>query len=169
MKLVIENDRFPESPRNWDNLGTMFTMHRHYDFSDEGAKNVNPKTFNGVILPVYMYDHSGIRLSTNPFECKWDSGQLGVIYCEADKIRKEFNCKRITKKIRVKVEEILKAEIEVLDDYVTGNVWGYTLYDDNGEHKDSCWGFFGDPDDNMQKMILNDCGADPNTEVEVKY
>lgn len=169
MKLVIENDTDATSPRNWDNLGKIFTQHRRYDFSDNGATNVNPKSFKGVILPVYMYDHSGIRLSTSPFGCKWDSGQLGIIYCDADKIRKEFNCKLITKKIRAKVEAILKAEIKALDDYVTGNVWGYNLYNDNGESIESCWGYFGDPNKDMQKMILDNCGADLNTEVEVKY
>ena len=33
-----------------------------------------------VILPLYLYDHSGITMSTGPFSCPWDSGQVGWIY-----------------------------------------------------------------------------------------
>ena len=168
MKLIIEQDKDAISPRSWDNLGTLFTKHRHYDFSDDGAKNVNPKTFKGVILPVYMYDHSGIILSTEPFSCPWDSGQIGVIYCGVDKIRKEFNCKRVTKQIKDKVACLLKGEIETLNQYVNGDVWGFTLYGDNEEIIDSCWGFFGDPDTSMQQAMISDYGIDPNVQIIVE-
>lgn len=33
-----------------------------------------------IILPLYLYDHGGITMSTGPFSCPWDSGQLGWIY-----------------------------------------------------------------------------------------
>ena len=36
-----------------------------------------------VILPLYLYDHSGISMSTSrtyPFDCQWDSMQVGWIY-----------------------------------------------------------------------------------------
>ncbi len=33
-----------------------------------------------VILPLYLYDHGGITMRTNPFSCPWDSGQVGWIY-----------------------------------------------------------------------------------------
>lgn len=34
-KLVIERDEYSESPREWDNLWTLLTMHRKYDLWDE--------------------------------------------------------------------------------------------------------------------------------------
>ncbi len=37
------------------------------------------KTKN-CILPVYLYDHSGITINTVPYSCRWDSGQIGWIY-----------------------------------------------------------------------------------------
>ncbi len=33
-----------------------------------------------IILPLFLYDHSGITMSTGPFSCPWDSGQVGWIY-----------------------------------------------------------------------------------------
>jgi|TARA_Y100000034_G_scaffold70796_1_gene85367 hypothetical protein len=33
-----------------------------------------------VILPLFLYDHSGITMSCAPFSCPWDSGQVGVIF-----------------------------------------------------------------------------------------
>lgn len=41
-----------------------------------------------VILPLYLYDHSGITISTGPFSCPWDSGQVGWIYAPKDTFRK---------------------------------------------------------------------------------
>jgi hypothetical protein len=90
-----------------------------------------------------MYDHSGIILSTNPFKCRWDSGQVGWIFVTKEKLRKEFGVRRITKKIKEKAREILAEEVNVYSDYIEGNVFGYILKDENGEELDSCWGFYG--------------------------
>jgi len=38
-----------------------------------------------IILPLYLYDHSGITMSTGPFSCPWDSGQVGWIYAPKQK------------------------------------------------------------------------------------
>ena len=43
-----------------------------------------------VILPLYLYDHSGITMNTTGFSCPWDSGQVGWIYADADCIKKEY-------------------------------------------------------------------------------
>lgn len=32
--------------------------------------------------PLYLYDHSGLSISTGEFSCKWDSGLLGVAWVE---------------------------------------------------------------------------------------
>ena len=40
-----------------------------------------------VILPLYLYDHSGITISTGPFSCPWDSGQVGWIKAPKDTFR----------------------------------------------------------------------------------
>jgi len=38
-----------------------------------------------IILPLFLYDHSGITMSTGPFSCPWDSGQVGWIYASKQK------------------------------------------------------------------------------------
>lgn len=75
---------------------------------------------NCEILPVYMYDHSGITISTRPFSCPWDSGQVGFIY-----VTKE-TCENIGENFNA-AERILKSEIEILDQYFTGDVWHYCI------------------------------------------
>ncbi|SHF15500.1 hypothetical protein SAMN02745133_01946 [Desulforamulus putei DSM 12395] len=42
-----------------------------------------------IILPLYLYDHSGITMNTTGFSCPWDSGQVGWIYCSKERFRKE--------------------------------------------------------------------------------
>lgn len=38
-----------------------------------------------AMLPLFLYDHSGITMSTGPFHCPWDSGQVGFIYMTYEK------------------------------------------------------------------------------------
>jgi hypothetical protein len=101
-----------------------------------------------VILPLYLFDHSGITMNTTGFSCPWDSGQVGFIYMTKDAILKNYAVKDISDELRCKVAEQLKAEVASYDQYLTGDVYGYVIKDENGEDldnclHDSCWGFFG--------------------------
>jgi len=97
-----------------------------------------------VILPLYLYDHSGITMSTGPFTCPWDSGQVGWIVCDPATIEKEFNGDRDL------AEKALQAEVEVYDAYISGQVYGFIIEErdqddcDGWEAVDSCFGFYGD-------------------------
>ena len=120
-----------------------------------------------VILPLYLYDHSGITMRCAPFSCPWDSGQVGYIYVTKEQLRKEYNVKRVTKAIKEQAERVLRGEVEVYDDHLTGNVWGYSvkvLAPDPACEKcggvvlryeldDSCWGYYGDPRDYMLSVV----------------
>ena len=96
-----------------------------------------------IVLPVYMYDHSGVTIATTPFPCRWDSGQVGVIFVTKAKAMRALGESRVTKKFQARVEWYLNSEIELLDAYVTGEVFGFEIVDENGEVEDSCWGFYG--------------------------
>jgi len=111
-----------------------------------------------VMLPLYLYDHSGITMRTTGFSCPWDSGQVGFIYVTKEKLRQEYSVKRVTGATIKRAEGVLKGEVETYDDYLTGNVWGYSIEvtssetcdtcghtDHPTEFDDSCWGFYGDP------------------------
>ena len=163
--IEVHQDESPESPRNWDNLGKMICFHRRYNLGDkhdydhnnysgweEQRKDIEKTENTCVILPLYLYDHSGITMSTSPFSCNWDSGQVGWIVVSEEDVRKEFNVKRITKDIIEKVTKILEGEVETYDQYLTGDVYGYKIFkvsecELGHEHKeelDSCWGFYGE-------------------------
>jgi len=114
---------------------TMIRIERVYQ---EHLKRALDEHF--YILPLYLYDHSGVSISTGPFSCPWDSGQVGFIYCSADRAQKE-----IGPQFRSKIEECLKSEVETYDAYLRGLVVGYVAEDPDGEHIGSCWGFY--PDD----------------------
>lgn len=97
-----------------------------------------------ILLPLYLYDHSGITMSTSSFSCPWDSGQVGYIYMTMERARKEWS--GTDEEIRTKALACLEAEVKVYDDYLTGEVYGYVIEDDEGEEVESCWGFYGEED-----------------------
>lgn len=98
-----------------------------------------------IALPVYLYDHGGITISTSPFSCPWDSGFFGIIAVPLDKVRREYGWKNITAKRRKRIEGYLQDEISTLDNYYTGEVFGYRIMpeSDDDNELDSCWGFYG--------------------------
>ena len=97
-----------------------------------------------VILPLYLYDHSGITMSTSSFRDGWDSGQVGYIYISYEKIREEYGYKRINATRKKKIHEYLNVEVETYDQYLTGDVYGFKDFCNVcDEELDSVWGFFG--------------------------
>lgn len=151
---IYRDDMFTDdSPRSWCNLGTMVCWHNRYVLGDENPMQ-SPENYlqaleECIILPLYLYDHSGITINTTGFSCPWDSDQVGFIYVSKDDIRKEYNWKYITHKRINQVEEYLRNEVKTYDDYLTGNVYGYVIKDQNDEHVESCWGFYGDYEDGL--------------------
>jgi len=158
-----------------------------------------------VILPVYIYDHSGITLNTVGFSDPWDSGQVGWIYASKGKFLKETGYTKnelfstdphrkpkVGERVKInsrgdfgqvkkisdgkvvvdfdynkaldyrkpenvvtvpltdiaevlanRAEEMLREEVEVYDQYVRGDVYGFILETPEGELMDSCYGFYG--------------------------
>lgn len=99
-----------------------------------------------VVLPLYLYDHSGLTMNTTGFSCPWDSGQVGWIYASKDTVLQEYGGTRLTAEKRKKAEALLRGEVETYDYYLRGECYGYELYK-NGELSDSCWGFLGSLED----------------------
>jgi hypothetical protein len=156
LTIEIHQDDMDNNPREWDNLGTMVCFHRRYDFGDKkhgfnGPEDLQKKLDEKdcISLPIYMMDHSGLTIKTDPmiFQAMdsqgWDWGKLGYIFADAEKIRKEYSCKRITKAIREKVLEVLNQEIETFNQYVQGDVYFFLIKDESGNVLDSCGGMFG--------------------------
>jgi len=194
-RVTLRPDHDPESPREWDNMGTMVCFHSRYNLGDEKPKHGVEGWLDGLIydlvepddpelipvdhkraildkhtvmLPLYLYDHSGITMSTGAFSCPWDSGQVGYIYCTLEQARENWmrpdatwdtmlpqnNGPDITMREYAKL--VLEGEVETYDQFISGQVYGFevetreveiNLFGDEvageWEDGDSCWGFYG--------------------------
>jgi len=158
--LGVEYCEWAESPREWDNLTKCIFFGTYSHVGDK--HNYNSNDYNGwnemeqdiikreqpvIIKKVYMYVHSGATISLEPFACPWDSGVLGFVIITKEDLKKEYNWKVITKKrlesVLENINNVLKGEIEVLDAYISGEVYEFSIQDENGETEDSCGGFYG--------------------------
>lgn len=176
ISLEILHDSDCESPREWDNLGTMVCAHRRYSFGDSDgfgkAVDVVREHYSEshlddydltsqsdvyelmqgieqvILLPLYLYDHGSVTMRTTPFSCRWDSSQVGYVFVTKQKIRSEYGWKNVTRKRVEKVQEYLRGEVEVYDQFIRGDVY-YFLAKKDGDVVDSCGGFYGrDPTKN---------------------
>ena len=152
-KIKVYQDEDAEDPRKgWDNLGTMVCFHPSYDLGDKndlsleelleivGRKDV-------VALPLVLLDHSGLWMKVgDSFDCDhggWDTSKVGFIYATYEDIRKAYGRKHITMSLRLKAENDLRQEVEVYSAFLEGNVVGWVVEDLDGEHIESCWGYYG--------------------------
>jgi len=149
-KVAIIADEDAERPDlAMDQLGTITykkgarTVLGYESLETEEMEAIFNNTREYIALPVYAYIHSSIALNTTGFSCPWDSGQSGIIYVSRQKIREEFGVKLISPKLKAKVEDILRGEVETFSMYLEGDVWGYVVTDPEGEEIESCWGFYG--------------------------
>lgn len=145
-----------DSPLTWDNLSRWAIRHRMYNF--EGAEDISHidsieelqqyvKEQGAVIFkPVCMYDHSGQCLTRSKVD-RWDSSFLGYQYITREDLLKNYGKRKVTKKLLTDAERMLDAEFETYDNYIRGNVYGYTTMDKDGEIIDSCGGYLGNYDD----------------------
>jgi hypothetical protein len=108
---------------------------------------------NLVLINVYMYEHSGIVLSSSPLLSPWDSGQLGVYFLTPEEIEKEFGGDK------EKARNYLEVSLATYGDYLSGAVFGIdsitapvTVCESCGteieggkieEQESSVWGFYG--------------------------
>lgn len=154
--LRIFADESPMNPREWDNLSKMICFHSRYSLGDKHdystkdytswdamKKGILKKEKDvAVILPLYLYDHSGITMKTTPFSCRWDSGQVGFVIVTRKAIRDNWMKKRVTKKLIEHAERLALGEVETYDQYISGDVYRFEVEVD-GEITDSCGGFYG--------------------------
>ena len=151
-KISIEQDTDAVNPREeCDQVGVMVCFHNRYSLGDKHAyKKENYSDWDElyddikeehnpiVILPLYLFDHSGITISTTPFSCSWDSGQVGFIYATGENIEKLIGHEID----EAQVKKHLENEVLTYDQYLRGDVFCYNI-EQEGEVVDSCGGFYG--------------------------
>lgn len=144
--IKIMYDTNAESPREWDNLGTIYSNCRDYnpDGHDiDELLNDKELSVDHVWVKVYAYMHGGITIRCTPFNCVWDSGVFGFIVTSKEKAMKYCGFDKWGEEEEKKVESILVGEIETLNDYYTGSVYGFSILKED-EMIDSCYGYYGD-------------------------
>jgi len=160
LKVIQDNQGSCGSPREWDNLAKMLFFGKHSYYGDKHEHKIQASHYNGwgelkaaimdaydvaCIVPVYGYEHSGMTIATTPFNCSWDSGQLGFAIVTKKDLRNNYSIKRCTKKFIEYGINHINGEVKTLDQYITGDIWGFQVVDKDNEENiiDSCWGFFG--------------------------
>jgi len=166
------------NPRDADNLGIMYCEHKRYvlgDMPDEFARHIpeideirsalrevqeRGYSFDrlerylrwtigtGTILPLFLYDHSGLAMNTGGFSAfdsaRWDWGQVGFI-CDSKRTRE------MTGAPLDSIESQLANEVLYYDAYLRGNCYGYTVTNiATGIEVDACWGFLVATDEDME-------------------
>lgn len=169
--LLIYREQDPIDPRTYDTNGIMVCSHKRYDLGDESfnsdyydgwsdyKKHLKEEKDVYVILPLYLYDHSGITISTTPFRSSWDSGQVGFIYTTKERLKRLGH--DVDDLDKEKVKEWLASEVETYDDFLTGEIYRFVLK--SGEEMvDSCGGFH----DPRGKHLFEHAGIDDIEEWE---
>lgn len=168
----IDRDSYPESPREWDNLGVMLYWTTRHVYGDQRVEAPGRDLGRAdwerrylpddiaALLPLYVISHGGSFIRTTPYNDPWDSGQVGVIYATKEAIRESYGVKRISRKLKDRVEDHLRSEVEEYNDYLNGNCWGFTFEILRSDKCDCCGhvrqhtedthtehgGYIGDPD-----------------------
>ena len=175
VKIVPDEDG-PNPREEWDNAGHMVCFHRRYNLGDK-QDDYRENDFGSwdeleqailrdhpgaVVLPLYLYDHGGLRMKVGSFQgllpqghAEFDSGMVGYIWISREEILHEWGggAKRVSPKLRARAETYLRGEVECYDAYLRGDVVGFVVEDEEGEHLDSCWGFVGDREQAMDEGV----------------
>ena len=171
-KLIIGYDQNCESPRTYsDHYTKIFSGFRNVtgDVKAEGGyRSLHAEYLarcgkDNIELPIYLYEHSGIALNTTGFNCRWDSGQLGYIFAPKSVIRKEFGWKKLTPERIERIKTYMRNEVELLGQWLNGEVYYYRVVDEDGEEIDSLYYLF-----NKEEIIENLVSAEVFTQEEVE-
>ena len=147
--------------------------------SGREAESLLAVSENVLVKPLYLYDHSGISISTGSFvgrapHAEWDSGKVGYIHMDKETAVRELldlsgdKPKPLTDKTwKTRAEEYMDAEVREYDNYLTGKVYGYQTFEGLDE-VDSCWGFNpGDAD--VKQLMTEELGSWFGPGLEFEY
>lgn len=166
--IQIFPDSDAESPREWDNMTELHCCHRRYCLGDKDFNYKNgtdcieaaqqAQKQGDIVLPLYLYDHSGITISLTPFSCPWDSGQVGFVIIRREKMLSEFSATKFSKSLKKKALQIAESEVQIYNQFLRGEVYGYKI-DPSG---DSCWGYYGQEECTKEAKSVVDSMAEVN-------
>ncbi len=96
-------------------------------------------------LPLYAYIHSGVSLSLDnsyyPFNDRFDACQVGTVFVESGELKAPT---------LEKAQEVAKEYIEAWNNYLSGEMWRFSVIDELGEIIEG-WGDIYDNEENVLK------------------
>ena len=98
-----------------------------------------------AFLPLYLLDHSGLRMSTSDFHDPWDSGQVGWIWCSKKEIL-DFLGAQEEGRWKEAAKSLMESSVKQYDYYLCGDVYRWSLYGIN--------------DDGTLETVCDDCGGE---------
>lgn len=169
--IEICPDEEPQDPREWDNLTEWHCWHKSISIGDENYEVGSERDINTVlreakrnrdiVLPLYIYQHSGIALSLTSFKGRlpgyhyeFDSGQVGFVIIRRKKILAEYGGQKLSSKKVAQAMRVAEGEVKTWNQYSCGDVYGYRVLDSDNEVVESCWGFYGE--DNGTDNVMNE-------------
>lgn len=104
----------------------------------------------GVRLNVYRLEHSGVAYSTNPFNDRWDSGQVGFIWARRDELEEMGYDNDAV------VEKMFADEVKTYSAWANGEVYWANLWK-NGTCVSSYGNIIGDDElDDAIRMLTTE-------------
>ena len=126
--INVYYDTDSQSPREWDNLGTIYSNSRSYDpdkhsideiLNDEGTGLSDEFKKNYIWLKIRGYEHSGLTISCEggyPYNDPWDSGLFGIIAVSKADAIKEYGKKKLSIVFVVRLKPSICTTLETFTD-----------------------------------------------------
>ena len=142
--IKIYQDENPESPNDWEcpenGAFIVTTKNRHfqvlqkdYDVNTIAEHMQTHKLYHQHrVYPLFAYVHSGVSLSLGrgyPFNCPWDSGQIGYVLVNPKGIKDP--------------DKTAESIVKTWNQYLSGDVYRIEIEDADGNNLDSCCRFYG--------------------------
>ena len=184
-KIHIRQDSDPLNPRiDWDHPWQWYSNHRRYDFDKESYnsnhwlklddimpgdfgddEHKNETIYDAVLRhnpefldahPIYLLDHSSLHVSLGSFGDPWDSGVGAVATITREKAEEYWpDLKGDDEKLKERAYKALEAEVDEMEKYLNGDVYGYVVEDGSGDETDSCWGFYDEPEEVVKEAPVS--------------
>lgn len=143
-KVTIEPDEDVENPREYQNDHAFIVTTRNRYFQVAGPNGETASTIGENLEEwkkthhVYKLNaliHSGVHLSIvsdlKQYYMGFDSGQIGFLLVTRDESEIPD------------ADKYAEGMVETWNQYLSGDVWGYTIEDGEGNEIESCWGLYG--------------------------
>lgn len=109
-------------------------------------------------LPILKYEHGLVNYYIGDSIDRWDGSIVGFAWKEKQNLCEEYSSKKLTPKIKEKINSIIEGELKAYTNFANGEAYGFELYsrEDGDDPIDSCYGFIGyDSTDELLKDVMD--------------